>query len=474
MLTRRAFLSSSAALVASAGVLPAMSGMARAAPNLVGLVLATRTIEVRGRAADVLGILNSAGGHGLDINRADGFAVRLRNDLAEPSLIHWHGLTPPSHLDGVPGLSQNALEPGTGQDYVFDLARSGTFWMHSHVGGQEQQMLAAPLIVRESAATTDEQDVTLLLHDFSFRSPDEIFFGLTGRNISDKSMAGMDMSGGMSGMDMSGMDMGGMAMDLNDVEFDAFLANDRDFSDPEIVAVELGGMVRLRIINAGASSNFWIDTGALQGELIAVDGLDVVPVAGSRFEIGMAQRLDIRVRIANAGAFPIVAIREGSTAQTGLVLATKGAKITQVSMVASAAAAPVLLDLETRLVSKTPLMNRAADRVLDLKLGGGMADYYWTMGTSEPLTVATGERVEIVMRNNSMMSHPIHLHGHHFQVVGIGGRRFAGAVRDTVIVPAMETVTIAFDTDNPGRWAFHCHNLYHMLAGMMTSVEYSA
>lgn len=70
------------------------------------------------------------------------------------------------------------------------------------------------------------------------------------------------------------------------------------------------------------------------------------------------------------------------------------------------------------------------------------------------------------------MSHPIHLHGHSFQVVAINNERFAGAVRDTVLVPARGRVTIAFDADNPGHWALHCHNLYHMANGMMTSVRY--
>jgi FtsP/CotA-like multicopper oxidase with cupredoxin domain len=76
------------------------------------------------------------------------------------------------------------------------------------------------------------------------------------------------------------------------------------------------------------------------------------------------------------------------------------------------------------------------------------------------------------MQNRTMMAHPMHLHGHHFQVVGLGGTAVSGAVRDTVLVPPMGSVRVAFDADNPGRWAFHCHNLYHMATGMMTEVVY--
>ena len=89
-----------------------------------------------------------------------------------------------------------------------------------------------------------------------------------------------------------------------------------------------------------------------------------------------------------------------------------------------------------------------------------------------PILVDEGDRVEVTMRNASMMAHPMHLHGHHFQVVAIDGERFAGAVRDTVLVPPMRSVTIAVDAGNPGQWAFHCHHLYHMAAGMMATFAY--
>ena len=111
-----------------------------------------------------------------------------------------------------------------------------------------------------------------------------------------------------------------------------------------------------------------------------------------------------------------------------------------------------------------------------MTLTGNMASYLWTFDVAgrglQKIPVKTGERVEIAMRNVSPMSHPMHLHGHHFQVVAVGDKAFAGAIRDTVLVPPDTEVRIAFDADNAGKWAFHCHSLYHMNAGMMTTVEY--
>jgi len=95
---------------------------------------------------------------------------------------------------------------------------------------------------------------------------------------------------------------------------------------------------------------------------------------------------------------------------------------------------------------------------------------YWLQVT--PLMLAKGKRVEIDLVSHSMMAHPMHLHGHTFQVIAIDGRPIQGPVRDTVLVMLMGRVRIAFDADNPGRWPFHCHNLYHMMTGMLTEFRY--
>jgi FtsP/CotA-like multicopper oxidase with cupredoxin domain len=277
---------------------------------------------------------------------------------------------------------------------------------------------------------------------------------------------------------MQGMDMVGMTMDLNDITFDAYLANDRDLSDPEVVAVERGGRIRLRVINAAASTNFWVDLGPVTGTLIAVDGRAVRPITGRRFEIAMAQRLDIEIGMPpDMPALPILAQREGDRARTGLVLAAPGAPIASLAPEAETIAPAVLLDLERKLAAAAPLAASPADRTISTALTGSMAGYAWGVDGRRfedraPLEVSQGERVEITLVNQTMMSHPMHLHGHHFQVVGLGGLRLNGAMRDTVLVPAMERITIAFDADNPGDWPLHCHNLSHMAAGMMTSVRY--
>ena len=506
-----------------------LPSVARATALARDLTVGSRVIEVKGRPATVFGIVDEAGRPGLDLYRSEGFHARLHNATAEPTLVHWHGLTPPFGLDGNP-LSQAPLAPGESAEYAFALTTPGTHWMHSHLGLQEQLLLAAPLIVRDDTERgVDRQDVVMLLHDFTFTPPDEILAQLLSgeaghvgsgtaamdmgmvraptASMDHSGMAGTDAAtmpgmdhgsmagaqGGMAGMDhgamsmdggaamvgeMQGMDMGGMTMDLNDITFDAYLANDRDLSDPEVVAVERGGRIRLRVINAAASTNFWVDLGPVTGTLVAVDGRAVRPITGRRFEIAMAQRLDIEIGMPpDMPALPILAQREGDRARTGLVLSAPGAPIARLAPEAETIAPAVLLDLERKLAAAAPLAASPADRTISTALTGSMAGYAWGVDGRRfedraPLEVSQGERVEITLVNQTMMSHPMHLHGHHFQVVGLGGLRLNGAMRDTVLVPAMERITIAFDADNPGDWPLHCHNLYHMAVGMMTSVRY--
>lgn len=460
------------------------------------LTLASRTLDVNGRAATVYSLTGPDGKSGLSFDAGSDFDVALANTLGEDTIIHWHGLTPPWDQDGVADAPMPLIKGGQTRAFRFPVGSGGTHWMHAHTL-QEQNLLAAPLIVRRpEEKSADEQEVVVLLHDFSFTPAAELLAKLKGNSSGGHAMSGMNMSG-MSGMkhdmasmpgmsmggmampgmdqgDMPGMDHGGMAMDLNDIEYDAYLANDRTLDDPEVVKVEKSGNVRLRIINGATATAFTIDLGVLKGQVLAVDGQPIQPIDTQRFPMTMGQRLDIRLRIpAAGGAFPILALREGGVQRTGIVLRTAGATVPKLSPVGEMTGPVLDIAYEVGLRAIAPLADRPADVRYAVDLTGDMASYTWAMPGSEAIKVTKGQRVEIDMRNASMMAHPMHLHGHHFQVIGLdGGPRFAGAVRDTVLVPPGRTVTIAIDAENPGRWAFHCHHLYHMASGMMATFAY--
>jgi len=340
----------------------------------------------------------------------------------------------------------------------------------------------------------------MFLHDFSFRTPQEVLAEVSGGTAMDHStmdhmappmaggmggmngmsgMAGMQGMGGMSGMMMGGMDM---AMDLNDFDFDAYLANDRTLDDPDVITVERGGRVRLRIINGSSMTAYWIDLGPVAGQLVAVDGEPVVPLAGSRFSAAPAQRLDIEIDLPADGiALPVLALREGARERTGIILAPKGAEVPRLASLSDEEHPPVSGDMtqEMSLRALTPLPARPVQNGQMVMLMGSMQPYVWTINgrvweNRIPVPAKSGERVELMFHNMSMMAHPMHLHGHVFQVVEVNGTRFPGAMRDTVHVPAMGSVTIAFDAGEAAPWMLHCHQMGHLATGMMTELAISA
>jgi FtsP/CotA-like multicopper oxidase with cupredoxin domain len=494
--SRRSFLGTAL----TAGVLPMLPASARALPTPPKrLVAGTRVLEVRGRPANVFGLIGPNGRPGIHLAAGERFRVDLANQAGVRTIVHWHGQVPSWMEDGFPWPETPPIANGAVQAYDY-APISGTYWMHSHHGLQEQRLMTAPLIVQNVAELSeDRQEVVLMLHDFTFRAPEEVLANLTGASAAateamvlraqeapDSKRTGIAPELRMAGKGANATEMGksGMAMgsgnmptDLNDVDYDAFLANDRTLADPEIVQVERGGRIRLRIVNGASSSQFWIDLGDLAGRVVATDGHPVQPITSNRFPISMAQRLDVLIDLPGAGSFPILARVEGTRRQTGIVLATAGAPIPRVPDSAQQVP-PVDNSLEAKLTALEPLPSRAADMVHTIALAGSMKPYAWSMNGKywprvAPLMLSKGQRVEIEVVNRSMMPHPMHLHGHVFQVIAINGQAIQGAVRDTVLVtPNMGRVRIAFNADNPGRWAFHCHNLYHMIAGMLTEFRY--
>src|SRR5580658_4112726 len=212
MLSRRALLAGGVSCLTTPSILARAqnsSDSAGAGPTI--LRLARRDIEVNGKTASVYGIRQPDGTFGLTTEVGKRFLVRVENGIGEPSLIHWHGLTPPWRQDGVPGISGPPIPPGGSADYDFPLRFGGTFWMHSHEGLQEQLLMTAPLIIRDQRDRGDQQEVVVMLSDFSFTPPDEIYAALK------KSGSMADMAKPLASAPAStGMKMAGMAMSKGD------------------------------------------------------------------------------------------------------------------------------------------------------------------------------------------------------------------------------------------------------------------
>ncbi len=435
--------------------------------NPIILQVKNKVITVNGKKATVLTIAQPDGTWGYYAKSGDKFDVIVQNELNESTIIHWHGLDLPNNQDGTE-LTQPVIPPHGQYSYNFKLTNTGTYWMHSHFGLQEALLAEAPLII-ESPEDRNYQQVVVMFQDFSFKSPEKVLSKL----IQSSSKA-MDMSDGtMAGMKMS---HGSHMNDLNDVPYDAFLTNYHTPEQPQIVQVTPGGKIKLRFINGSSGSNFWINTGVLDATAVAVDGRNITPYSAKKYQLAEGQRIDLILTIPKSGGiFPIIGQVEGLKNQTGLILSTTKTHATIKKMATKTA--PALDDSqELNLHSTDQFISKPIAQVIEYKLTGTMSPYAWQINSQSwpkvtPVKIKTGSRVELVFVNNSMMSHPMHLHGFGFKIVEVNGHKIDGAIRDTVLVLPKETIKVVFDATASGKWLLHCHLAWHMHTGMMTYIE---
>lgn len=431
----------------------------------IQLTVTTKNIEVDGKKVLVNTVVQPDGTWGYYATVGDEFNVRVKNKLKEPVVLHWHGLLLPNKYDGTE-LTQKYIQPNGSYDYKFKLKQSGTFWMHSHYGYQEQTYVEAPLIVYPRGYDSNN-DIVVMFQDFSFKKPENI-------------MANLKQS-----MDMHDTQQKSMSMqkdkhlDLNDVQYDAFLTNYHANDKPEIKVVKSGQKYRLRFINGSSSTNFWINLGQLQGTAIAVDGVDIKPYQSNMFQLAIAQRMDIQITIPDSGNFTIYGQVEGEKQQTGIVLTTnpnyKNLAIPNQAQTKSSAFNYNQLE---KLHPRDMTINTSdIQKTIDLKLTGDMQSYTWKINDQvwpnvAPIELKYGKTYLFKIQNDTEMSHPIHIHGHYFKVIKIDGKSVKdGAIRDTIYVMPKSSIIIALKADTLGKWFLHCHMLYHMHSGMMTFIE---
>lgn len=430
------------------------------------LQVVEKDITVNGKSSHVFDVVQPDGKFGYSGKQGEIFDVTVQNKTKVPLVLHWHGITSPNPDDGVPYVTQYPINPGKDYHYKFRLTQEGTYWLHSHYKLQEQKLMAAPLIIHDPKAA-HEQEALMFIQDFSFTDP-KVLYARLKKQLQNKTMhMNMDMS-----MQMSSKP------DVNDVKFDAYLTNHRTLQNPEIVRVTEDKDVRLRIINASASSSYFIDLDKLQGTLIAIDGAPIEPMQGSVFQATIGNRLDIRVHIPKGeGAYPILALPEDTKQQTGLILATTNATIPNISEKTATTNGILDYSQELKAHAAKPFKQHAVQRSLVYNLEGDMKNYTWTMNGQmwpnvTPFVIKPGQRIEIVFNNKTGMQHPMHFHGHVFQITEIDGKQVNGRQGDTINVMPNTSLKVVFNSDNPGIWMLHCHILYHQAGGMMTTVNY--
>jgi multicopper oxidase len=438
-------------------------------------------------------------GKEIRLSIGDTLDAELSNQLPNKTTtsIHWHGIAVRNDMDGVPPTSQTAVRAGSTFTYRFIADAPGTYFFHPHVGVQLDRGLYAPLIVEDPKETLDYDDEWVVLLDDWVDgvtgTPDEVFAelrqgmgGMEGHGMGD--MGGMDMgaspspsaSASSGGRSMKFMLMGAesdlLGGDAGDVKYPHHLVNGRVAKDPDVYTGKPGNKVRLRIINAGGDTAYRVALGDHKLTITHTDGFPVQHQEVDALLVGMGERYDVLITLGD-GVFPLVAVAEGKDAN-GFALVRTGSGSRPSATVRPKELDGVIVSAsQLRAADDVRLTSTKTDVTHQIKLTGGMMKYNWAINgkpfnmndpQANPILIEEGQRVRLDFVNDTDMWHPMHLHGHTYQLGSAGPRK------DTSIVLPKKKLSVYFDADNPGQWMLHCHNAYHGEAGMMANVAYRA
>ncbi len=484
------------------------------------LVIARQPVNITGKSVEKVTVNGGIPAPTLRFKAGDEAVIHVTNTMDKDSSIHWHGLLLPGEMDGVPGLNGfPGIRPGETFTYRFPLRQTGTYWYHAHSGGQEQDGLYGSLIVDPAGKDPirSDRDYVVVLSDFTEEESHDILSNLkmssdyyanarqtVGDFFNDVGKRGFNKAW-KDAKDWGNMRM--MRTDLSDVSGYTFLVNGKSPQQNWTGIFKPGERVRLRFINASAMSFFDVRIPGLAMNVVQSDGQNVEPLKVDEFRFAPAETYDVVVTPRNDQAYTIVAEpidrsgfalgtlapRDGMKGkmpeQRPRALLTMGdmpmegmedMTMTPADMIsgwkkAGTPPGQKMLDYADLRYAGIQKDTRAPERTIEVRLGGNMERYIWTINgqkfsdNPDPIRLTYGERVRLNFTNETMMAHPMHLHGMFVQLEnGQPAEKLPN--KHTVIVPPGQSYSVLLTADEVGEWAFHCHLLYHMASGMMTKV----
>ncbi len=458
----------------------------------------------------------------LEFTEGDDAEILVKNALPNEEVsLHWHGILLPPEEDGVAYVNTPPIFSGKSRLFKFKIRQHGTYWYHSHTMLQEQKGVYGAILIHPKKKTLKyDRDFVVVLSDWSDENADQILRNIKkdgdyylAKKNSVRSWMGAVKSGTLKTYLKAEWDRMG-AMDLSDVGYDAFLVNGK--KDFEFLSARPNEKIRIRVINAAASSYFFVSLAGIPMKVIAADGNDIKPIFAKELLMGMAETYDILFTMPDYNKkFELRATAQDVTGSASAWIG-KGEKVFSKDkphpdlyasmdhsnhgtsghqnhqqhehhehmnheMHSNSEEAALTVETLTveNLKSLSPTVNPKAAKTHDVKLelDGDMERYVWSIngkGIHEERTIEIkeGDVVRFNFVNNTMMHHPMHLHGHFFRVLNKNDEY--SPLKHTVDVPPNGQRTIEFYANEPGQWMLHCHNLYHMKTGMARIVKYSS
>lgn len=483
------------------------------------LTIDRQPVNITGKTVRKITVNGSIPGPTLRFTDGDEAVIHVTNKMDESSSIHWHGLLLPGEMDGVPGFSGfPGIAPGQTFTYRFKIRQTGTYWYHAHSMGQEQDGLYGSLIIDPAGKDPirTDRDYVVLLSDFTNEESDEImanlkmesdYYNVRRRTVGDFFTDAKEKGLGKAVKDTK--DWGEMRMsptDLADVSGYTFLINGKTPQQNWTGLFKPGERVRIRFINASAMSIYDVRIPGLKMTVVQADGQNVEPLKIDELRFGVAETYDVVVTPKEDKAYTIAA---EPIDRTGFALGTLAPRDGMKGGIPAQRPRALLkmgdmggMDMEDMVMTPEDMKSgwaetgtppgdaalkyadlryagiqkdtREPERTIDVRLGGNMERFIWTMNGKkfqhdDPIRLKYGERVRLTYTNETMMAHPMHLHGMFVQLEN-GQPMEKLPNKHTVIVPPGQSYSVLLTADESGEWAFHCHLLFHMMSGMMTKV----
>ena len=475
------------------------------------LYISDTTVNFSGKPKMAMAVNGQIPGPALTFTEGDTAAVYVHNMMHMETAIHWHGVFLPNQMDGVPYLTQMPIKAHSTYLYKFPIIQNGTYWYHSHSMLQEQSGLYGALIFNKKNEPSIPA-IPVVLSDWTDMNPDEVnrylhnandWFAIQKRTTQSYAEA---IKKGYLKTKITNEWKRMNAMDVSDVYYNNFLTNGKTINEQS--EFKAGDKVKLRIVNGGASTYFWLTYSGSKITVVANDGNDVQPVEVDRLLISPSETYDLIVTIPENKSYEFLSTAEDRTKSTSMWLGRgvkvpagplgklkyfEGMKMMNGMMKMNGDMEPMgmkmsnqKMDMNTvmypenvrklvtlnygmlKATEKTTL-RKGKEKLLKFELTGNMNRYVWTLDNktvseTDKILIKKGENVKIILYNNSMMRHPMHLHGHDFRV--LNGQGEYAPLKNVLDIMPMETDTIEFAATESGDWMFHCHILYHMMSGM--------
>jgi FtsP/CotA-like multicopper oxidase with cupredoxin domain len=429
------------------------------------------TVEIdRSHILSTIGYNGTAPGPVLRMREGRPVTVDVINDTDTAEFVHWHGMLIPPELDGTEEEGSPPVPAHGRRRFKLTPGPAGSRWYHSHAMAMDDLHKGSytgqfGFVYVDGGNDPGQYDQELFL---AVRDWEPFFSSTMEDNDDDTHNAPTFEKPATLNTDPNGLEVNSMTYSIND----------KALGSGEPIRVRQGQRLLIHFLNASAIENRRIALAGHKMKVIALDGNPVpTPQMVDSIFLGTGERIDVVIEMNHPGIWIL-----GSTEQM-----VREAGLGVIVEYAGQHRQPQWIDPPKGLwdytlfgtaTSSSPPPQQTIETIFE-KIPRGMGKFNSWLINGKPyphekeFVLQQGTRYRLVMRNRTDDAHPMHLHRHLWELVEINGKKTAGIVKDTVVVPYYGRATVDFTANQPGLSLFHCHIQQHMDYGFKALFRYA-